>query len=106
MLQSMLYFTTNPLLWLTPFIGYTIDKGDKDTREKQLSLLEFIDNTLSVRQFMDNGLSLQALSWKLLETSNVEYDFQMISKPISKVNWAYISVTTGFRNWNIFYGRK
>lgn len=75
MLQSMLYFTTNPLLWLTPFIGYTIDKGDKDTREKQLSLLEFIDNTLSVRQFMDNGLSLQALSWKLLETSNVEYDF-------------------------------
>lgn len=75
MLQSMLYFTTNPLLWLTPFIGYTIDKGEKDTREKQLSLLEFIDNTLSVRQFMDNGLSLQALSWKLLETSNVEYDF-------------------------------
>lgn len=75
MLQSMLYFTTNPLLWLTSFIGYTIDKGDKDTREKQLSLLEFIDNTLSVRQFMDNGLSLQALSWKLLETSNVEYDF-------------------------------
>lgn len=75
MLQSMLYFTTNPLLWLTPFIGYTIDKGDKDAREKQLSLLEFIDNTLSVRQFMDNGLSLQALSWKLLETSSVEYDF-------------------------------
>lgn len=75
MLQSMLDFTTNPLLWLTPFIGYTIDKGDKDTRERQLSLLEFIDNTLSVRQFMENGLSLQALSWKLLEASSIEHDF-------------------------------
>jgi hypothetical protein len=75
MLQSMLYFTTNPLLWLTPFICYIIDRRDQETQEKQLSLLESIDNTLSVRQFMNNGLSLQALSWKMLGSSSLKYDF-------------------------------
>lgn len=99
-------FHDKPIVMADSFICYIIDRGDQETQEKQLSLLESIDNTLSVRQFMNNGLSLQALSWKMLGSSSLKYDFSNDIKTYLESQLGVHFRHYYSRNWNTFYGKK